>query len=155
MSAETRDTLLHGQLQDGLLLEIMNAPAVSGSQSYKELCLAARNEKHLAELHKRRHYQPPTKDKPLWSRSPKVHRQYLLKLPLLTRGSVLSVTRLGTWLVTVQSIQTQRDGRVSVFLPSRSRPVKLKVWMQISQASYNFFSQTMIRTLECRHGLSF
>ena len=119
MSAETRDTLLHGQLQDGLLLEIMYAPAVSGSQSYKELCLAVRNEKHLAELRKRRHYQPPTKDKPLWSRSPKVHRQYLLKLPLLTRGSVLSVTRLGTWLVIVQSIQTQRDGRVSVFLPSR------------------------------------
>ena len=65
MSTETRDTLLHGQLQDGLLLELMNAPAVSGAQSYKELCLAARNEeKRLAELRKRRHYQQPTKDVP-------------------------------------------------------------------------------------------
>ena len=78
MSAETRDTLLHGQLQDGLL-EIMNVPAVSGSRSYKELCLAARNEeKRLAELCKRRHYQQPTKDvskprqgKPSWSKESK------------------------------------------------------------------------------------
>ena len=28
MSAETRDTLLHGQLQEGLRLELMSAPAV-------------------------------------------------------------------------------------------------------------------------------
>ncbi len=44
MSVETRDTLLHWQLQDGLKHEFMRAAAVSGSQSYKELCLAARNE---------------------------------------------------------------------------------------------------------------
>ena len=42
MSAETRDTLRHGQLQDGLKHELMRAAAVSGAQSYKELCLAAR-----------------------------------------------------------------------------------------------------------------
>ena len=40
LSAETRDTLLHGQLQGGLLHELMKASAVSGAQSYKELCLA-------------------------------------------------------------------------------------------------------------------
>ncbi len=44
MSSETRDALLHGQLQDGLKYEIMKAPTVSGLQMYKELCLAAQNE---------------------------------------------------------------------------------------------------------------
>ncbi len=57
MSTETRDTLLHGQLQDGLKHELMRAAAVSGAIGYKELCLAARNEeKRLAELKKRQQY---------------------------------------------------------------------------------------------------
>lgn len=60
MSGETRGTLLHSQLQEGLRYEIMKAPAVSGSHGYKELCLAARNEeKRLAELAKRRQYLKP------------------------------------------------------------------------------------------------
>lgn len=50
---ETRSALLYGQLQDGLKYEIMRAPSVSGSQTYKELCLATCNEeKQLAELRK-------------------------------------------------------------------------------------------------------
>ena len=50
MSDETRDMLLHGQLQEGLQYELMKAPAVSGSHAYRELCLAARNEeKRIAE----------------------------------------------------------------------------------------------------------
>ena len=54
MFTEIRDALLHGQLQDALKHELMQAPAVSGSQTYKELCLTARNEKkRLAELKKR------------------------------------------------------------------------------------------------------
>lgn len=58
MSSETRDTLLHGQLQKGLTYELMRAPAVSGAQTYRELCLAARNEEQrLAKLGKRRQYQ--------------------------------------------------------------------------------------------------
>ena len=57
MSADTRDTLLHGQLQDGLKQELMAAPAVSGSQTFRELCLASKNEeKRLVELRKRRQY---------------------------------------------------------------------------------------------------
>ena len=57
MSVETCNALLHGQLQDGLKYEIMRAPSVSGAQTYKELCLAARNEgKRLAELRKRQQY---------------------------------------------------------------------------------------------------
>ena len=65
MSVETRDTLLHGQLQEGLQQEIMRAPAVSGAQSYKELCLAARNEeKRLAELRRRQQYLQVVKDPP-------------------------------------------------------------------------------------------
>ena len=57
MSAETCNTLLHGQLQDGLEYEPLRAAAVSGAESYKALCLAARKEeKWLAELIKRQHY---------------------------------------------------------------------------------------------------
>ena len=57
MSAETQDTLLHGQLQDGLRHEIMQAPAVSCAQTYPELCLEVRNEeKRLEELKKRQQY---------------------------------------------------------------------------------------------------
>ena len=44
MSAETKDTLLHGRLQEGLHYELMRSPAVSGAQSDEELCLAAKNE---------------------------------------------------------------------------------------------------------------
>ena len=64
MSSETRDTLLHGQLQEGLLYELMSAPAVSGAQRYRELCLAARNEeKRLQELKRRQFSKPSTPDK--------------------------------------------------------------------------------------------
>ena len=60
MSGETRDILLHGQLQEGLKYDIMKAPSVSGAQTYKQLCLAAKNEeKRLAELKKRQHYSTP------------------------------------------------------------------------------------------------
>ena len=51
MSKETRDTLLHSQLQEGLRDELMRSPTVSGAQTYLELCLAAKNEeKRLASL---------------------------------------------------------------------------------------------------------
>lgn len=58
MSAETRDTLLYGQLQEGLKYTLVKSPAVSGARSYSELCLAARNEeRRLTELHRRQQYQ--------------------------------------------------------------------------------------------------
>ena len=58
MSAETRDTLLYGQLQEGLIYTLVKSPAVSGARSYSELCLAARNEeRRLTELLRRQHYQ--------------------------------------------------------------------------------------------------
>ena len=41
MSEETPSTLFHSQLHEGLHYEIMKAPAVSESHSYKELCLAS------------------------------------------------------------------------------------------------------------------
>ena len=66
MSQETRNTSLHGQLQDGLRYEIMKAPAVSGAQNYPELCLASRNEeKRLLELKKREQYRQ-TNIPPVW-----------------------------------------------------------------------------------------
>ena len=60
MSTETRDTLLYGQLQEGLCLELMSAPAVSGAREYQELCIALKNEeKQLADLKCRREYAQP------------------------------------------------------------------------------------------------
>ena len=57
MSLETRETLLHGQLQDGLRLQLLRGPAVSGGRTYSELCLAAKNEeKRLIDLKKRQEY---------------------------------------------------------------------------------------------------
>ena len=57
MLVETRETLLHGQLQDGLRLQLLRGPAVSGAKCYQELCIAAKNEeKRLADLEKRKEY---------------------------------------------------------------------------------------------------
>ena len=57
LSKETREMLLYGQLQEGLLYVLTESPAVSGAQNYKELCLAAkREERRLAELKKKQQY---------------------------------------------------------------------------------------------------
>jgi len=37
MAAESREALLHGQMQEGLLLKLMEIPAVSGALDYKSL----------------------------------------------------------------------------------------------------------------------
>jgi len=44
LSNGMREMLLYGQLQEGLLLTLMESPAVSGAQNYKELCIAAKRE---------------------------------------------------------------------------------------------------------------
>ena len=44
MLAETKDALLHGQLQEGLRQHLMEAPAVSSASTYSMLCHAAMNE---------------------------------------------------------------------------------------------------------------
>ena len=44
MSLKTRQTLLHGQLQKGLRYNLTKAPAVSGAQTYPELCMATKNQ---------------------------------------------------------------------------------------------------------------
>ena len=42
MSAETRDVLLYGKLRDGFRIDIVRkASAISGTQSYQELCIVA------------------------------------------------------------------------------------------------------------------
>ena len=57
LSTETRDTLLYGQLQEGLCYDLVRAPAVSGSQTYTELCVSAKNEeRRLAALKQRKQY---------------------------------------------------------------------------------------------------
>ena len=37
MGQETREVILHGQMQDGLRLQLMRSPSVSGALTYKEL----------------------------------------------------------------------------------------------------------------------
>lgn len=57
MSQETRDTLLFGQMQEGLKHDVMKESAVSGAVNYKELCITAKNEeRRLKELRKRELY---------------------------------------------------------------------------------------------------
>ena len=57
LSSETKDIMLHSQLHGGLRYDLMRSPAVSGAQSYQELCLAARQEeKRVAELKRRQQY---------------------------------------------------------------------------------------------------
>ena len=56
LSTKTRDMLLYGQLQEGLLYTLIESLTVSGALNYKELCLAARKEeKKLAELKKQQY----------------------------------------------------------------------------------------------------
>ena len=58
LTPETRDTFLCSQLQAGLKLALMECPAVSGSLSYKQLCVAVKQEeKRLIELKQRRLHQ--------------------------------------------------------------------------------------------------
>ena len=69
MSTETRGTLLHSQLQEGLRYSILQAPSVSGAQTYSELCLAAKNEeKRQVDLQKREKYR---KEVPVSDNSPR------------------------------------------------------------------------------------
>lgn len=54
MPVESKEALLYGQLQEGLLYKLIESPAVSGAQDYKSLCVAARNEeRRLTELIRR------------------------------------------------------------------------------------------------------
>ena len=57
LGRETKETMLYGQLQEGLRLDILRSARVSGAMSYKELCMAAKNEEQRqAELKKRHNY---------------------------------------------------------------------------------------------------
>ena len=57
MATETHEVLQYGQMQEGLRYEIIKSPAISGAQSYKELCIAAQNEeKRITGLKKRQNY---------------------------------------------------------------------------------------------------
>lgn len=58
LTPETRDAFLYSQLQAGLKLTLMESPAVSRSLTYKQLCVAAKQEeKMLMELKRRRQHQ--------------------------------------------------------------------------------------------------
>ena len=44
LTKETREAFLYGQLQEGLLIQLLQNAAVSGAQNYRELVMAAKNE---------------------------------------------------------------------------------------------------------------
>ena len=81
LKAETRDALLHGQLHEGLRIDIMRGPAVSGARSYLDLCVAAKNEeRRLAELRRKQQYlkagvQPSHSGKKLPEAKPSSEKQ--------------------------------------------------------------------------------
>ena len=65
LGSETRNALLHSQLQEGLKRKLMRAPAVSGAESYPALCLGAKNEeRRLAEIKKRQQYRKSSSNQP-------------------------------------------------------------------------------------------
>ena len=81
MSSETKEAILYGQLQEGLRLELLRGPAVSGALGYKELCVAAKGEeRRLLELKKRQAYlrqgnsQPGNIPKPTTTNQPPAKR---------------------------------------------------------------------------------
>ena len=81
MSTETKEAILYGQLQEGLRLELLRGPAVSGALGYKELCVAAKGEeRRLSELKKRQAYlrqgnsQPGNTPKPTTTNQPPAKR---------------------------------------------------------------------------------
>ena len=47
---------MYGQLHEGLKLSLIKSPTVSGALTYKELNMAAKNERRQAELKKRVKY---------------------------------------------------------------------------------------------------
>ena len=64
MMNETRDALLHGQLQEGLQHCLLEAPVMSGATTYAILCQAAKTEeRRQAELKKQRQYQSDRTDR--------------------------------------------------------------------------------------------
>ena len=57
LRVETCQTLLYSQLQEGLKYSLVKIPAVSGADSYNQLCIAAKHEeKCLSELSRRQQY---------------------------------------------------------------------------------------------------
>jgi len=57
LGKETKETMLYSQLQEGLHIGILRSPSVSGAMSYKELCMAAKNEEQRqTELRKHQDY---------------------------------------------------------------------------------------------------
>ena len=57
MTEETQQTLLYGQLHEGLQYALIKSSAVSGARSYKELCIVERNEEQrLSDLSKQQQY---------------------------------------------------------------------------------------------------
>ncbi len=74
LKAETNETMLYNQLQEGLSFRLVKSSAVSGCQAYKELCVAAKQEeKRLADLKRRQQHQSSIK--PQGKRTPNLKMQ--------------------------------------------------------------------------------
>ena len=91
---ETRNALLYGQLHEGFLYRLMEAPAVSGATDYSSLCLVARSEERWqTELHKWKQYQSSQEAKRT-EKAPNVSPQPAETRPPRKASSVSTVGKL-------------------------------------------------------------
>ena len=106
MSEETRNTLLYGQLNEGLKYNLIKSPAVSGASGYQQLCIAARNEeRHQNDLIKRQQYQQGDQRTNRTEKSP---RQYGSKV-LLLRSTRLNVGIVRKWVIKLKIVDKERN----------------------------------------------
>ena len=57
ITTKTRNTLLYGQLHEGLRYNLLKTPAVSGASNDMQLSVAGNEEGRQTELARRQHYQ--------------------------------------------------------------------------------------------------
>ena len=122
LTQETKHTLLHSQLQEGLKFSLMKSPAVSGAQSYKDLVLAAKNEeKRQSQLRKRQQHMPKQGGQP----SPRPKRP-LSEVKCHTCGE------LGHYQWSCKSKKTESSGKST---SNKSSATSKKVRTKPSEAS--------------------
>ena len=105
LTKETREAFLYGQLQEGLLIQLLQNAAVSGAQNYRELVMAAKNEEQrLSELKKRAAIRLALEAGDLWTltREMELERRYReeeeegLLVPRVLRSRIHPQSRCAT-----------------------------------------------------------
>ena len=131
LKAETKDALLYGQLYEGLRMDIMRGPAVSGSQGYKQLCVSAKGEEHSSRGNSMAsrpfHHRMGISFLQMWKVGQSLATGTRAPLKLWTPGDATSVAGLGIWQKLVEfasprarEVQAEQVQAALVRRPSRS-----------------------------------